>query len=93
MYPGQTVEFHRIPPVEKKQTCLYGNLPIDWEEEAVVNQMEVVGAEAVSLKVGTVEAENPMETTVVVKVPTTEIKEGKVNQIQCSSHSHRHLLP
>lgn len=86
MYPGQTVEFHRIPPVEKKQTCLYGNLPIDWEEE-------VVGAEAVSLKVGTVEAENPMETTVVVKVPTTEIKEGKVNQIQCSSHSHRHLLP
>lgn len=93
MYPGQMVEFHHIPPVEKKQTCLYGNLPIDWEEEAVVNQIEVVGAEAVSLEVGMVEAENPMETRVDGKVLATEIKEEKGNQIQYSSHSHHPLLP
>lgn len=95
MHPGQMVEFHHIPPVEKKQTCLYGNLPIDWEVVGAVNQTEVVGAEAeaASLEVGTVEADNPMGTRVDGKVLTTEIKEEKGNQRQCSSHSHHPLLP
>lgn len=86
------VEFHHIPQVGKKKTCLYGSLSIDWEEVAVVDQMEVVvGVEAASQGAGMAEAEYLMAVGATGRVLATEAKE-KGNQRQCSFHSH-HLLP
>lgn len=92
MSQGRMVEFHHIPQVGKKKTCLYGSLPIDWEEVAVVDQMEVVvGVEAASQGAGMAEAEYLMAVGATGRVLATEAK-AKGNQRQCSFHSH-HLLP
>lgn len=93
MSQGRMVEFHHIPQVGKKKTCLYGSLPIDWEEVAVVDQMEVVvGVEAASQGAGMAEAEYLMAVGATGRVLATEAKE-KGNQRQCSFHSHHRLLP